>query len=114
MHAFEAKGGTVFHHNSDLSGEVIVANKLGEEVRVGYEDLREFVKRKDAERPREAYKAPSPSPQFQERLRQLPATKAMVCVAIEALRLKLDDDGKLTPWGRQMFDVALNSVKGAR
>jgi hypothetical protein len=44
MHSLRTKNGTLFHFNSDLSGEVIVRNSpAGDELHVNGEDLVEFV-----------------------------------------------------------------------
>jgi hypothetical protein len=43
MHTFKAEGGTSFHHNSDLSGEVIIIQESGKEISVPGQDILEFV-----------------------------------------------------------------------
>lgn len=114
MHTFSAKGGARFHFNSDLSGKVIVAGDLNEEARLSFDDLREFVKRHEKYRLRPPAPPPSDKAQFQERQRELPRAKESVCLALEQRRDEMEAQGGLTPYERQMFDVAMNSVKGAR
>lgn len=110
MHAFKAKGGTLFHHNSDLSGKVIVADGLGAESHAPAADLLEFAEFVTRRR------RPSPlgKPQFEERLRELPKARNNVAGRIERLRSELEAGGGLTPYDRQVFQAAIDAARKAR
>lgn len=43
MKTFQAPAGTIFHHNSDFSGDVIIETAEGNEVRVSADDILAFV-----------------------------------------------------------------------
>lgn len=113
MHTYESKSGVVFNFNSDLSGEVIVTNTMREETRVPFAALAEFV---DNHRKLRGGRRNEPKDlnAREERTRELPRAKERVSELIDAVRRRCETEEGLTPFDRQMFDVALNSVKGAR
>jgi hypothetical protein len=117
VHTYKSSLGSLFHHNSDMSGQVVISTGLSEETRVPFADLVEFVRSRRPTGPRDG-QPPKPVnvPRFEERRKALPAAKERVAKLVGDLRDELDKQspGGLTPFERQMFDVAVNSVKGAR
>lgn len=113
MHTYQSKSGVIFNFNSDLSGEVIVTNTMREETRVPFAALAEFVD--NHRKLRGGVRKPAKDETaMEERRRELPRAKERVSELIDAVRARCEMDEGLTPFDRQMFDVALNSVKGAR
>lgn len=117
METYRAKRGTTFHHEPESGPDATVGIlSNGVAFSAPYGDLRDFVQgaERDATERGRVKATATVAPQFAERRAALPAAKRSVTEAIEAMRDLRDSRPGLTPFERQMFDVAIKAVRGAR